>query len=123
MKKLILFFSFLIIACSGGDDDNISKNNSELQGTWSGTFSGDDNGTWSASFNANGVISGTGYSTTFDSNYTMTGTITSNGKVTIGWGDVSTGAVFTGQTNSNSIAGTWINQGAELDGTWSGNKD
>ena len=53
----------------------------------------------------------------------MTGTITSNGKVTIGWGDVSTGAVFTGQTNSNSIAGTWINQGAELDGTWSGNKD
>ena len=111
MKKLILFFSFLIIACSGGDDDNISKNNSEWQGTWS------------ASFNANGVISGTGYSTTFDSNYTMTGTITSSGKVTIGWGDVSTGAVFTGQTNSNSIAGTWINQGAELDGTWSGNKD
>ena len=53
MKKLLLLtFIFTLFACSGGDDDNDNTTNSEFQGEWSGTFSGDDNGTWTAGINS-----------------------------------------------------------------------
>ena len=60
MKNILyLSLALLIFACSsGGDDDNNNTTNSEFQGEWSGTFSGDDNGTWSAGINSNGDVSG-----------------------------------------------------------------
>ena len=123
MKKLFLItFIFTLFACSGGDDNN-NTTNSEFQGEWSGTFSGDDNGTWTASINSKGDVSGTSYSTIFNDNYSLQGYVSSSGQFQATIGTTSGGAVFTGQFNGNSGSGMWVNTGAMMSGSWSGNKD
>ena len=125
MKKLTyLFLALIIVACSGGgDDDNNNTTNSEFQGEWSGTFSGDDNGTWTAGINPNGDVSGTAYSTTFADNYSLEGSVSSSGQFQATFGTSSVGGEFTGQLNGNSGSGTWVNTGAMMNGSWSGSKD
>lgn len=121
MKKLLLLtFVFILFTCCGGDDDTT---NSVFQGEWSGTFSGDDNGTWTASINSNGDVSGTSYSTIFNDNYSLEGSVSSSGQFQATIGTTSGGAVFTGQFNGNSGSGMWVNTGAMMSGSWSGNKD
>ena len=121
---LYLSLALLIFACSsGGDDDNNNTTNSEFQGEWSGTFSGDDNGTWSAGINSNGDVSGTAYSTTFADNYSLEGSVSSSGQFQATFGTSSAGGEFTGQLNGNSGSGTWVNTGAMMNGSWSGSKD
>ena len=122
MKKLLLLSALFIFTCSSGDDDNNSSD-LDFTGTWSGTFSGGDNGTWNITVDTNGNATGTGYSNDFQLAFDIIGTFSSNGNVYLGFGTASTGAVLTGQANSNSANGTWINEDAELSGDWLGNKD
>ena len=125
MKNLIyLFLAVTIVACSGGgDDDTNNTTNSEFQGEWSGTFSGDDNGTWTAGISSNGDVSGTAYSTTFADNYSLEGSVSSSGQFQATFGTSSVGGEFIGQLNGNSGSGTWVNTGAMMNGSWSGSKD
>ena len=125
MKNLLcLFLAVTIVACSGGgDDDTNNTTNSEFQGEWSGTFSGDDNGTWTGGINSNGDVSGTAYSTTFNDNYSLEGSVSSSGQFQVTFGTSSVGGEFIGQLNGNSGSGTWVNTGAMMNGSWSGSKD
>ena len=104
-------------------NNNNNTTNSEFQGEWSGTFSGDDNGTWSAGINSNGDVSGTAYSIIFADNYSLEGSVSSSGQFQATFGTSSAGGEFTGQLNGNSGSGTWVNTGAMMNGSWSGSKD
>jgi len=125
MKNLFyLFLAVTIFSCSGGgDDDNNNTTNSEFQGEWSGTFSGDDNGTWTGGINSNGDVSGNAYSTIFNDNYSLEGSVSSSGQFQATFGTSSVGGEFIGQLNGNSGSGTWVNTGAMMNGSWSGSKD
>jgi hypothetical protein len=126
MKKLLLLSALLIFACSSDDSDNDNDNNnnsSQFEGEWSGTFSGGDNGTWTAAINSNGDVSGTAHSTTFSDTYDLEGYVSASGQFQATFGTSSVGGEFIGQLNGNSGSGTWVNTGAELSGTWSGNKN
>lgn len=123
MKKLLLLSAMLIFACSSDDSSDNNYNSSQFEGEWSGTFDGGDSGTWTATVDSDGFAVGNAYSSVFEESYSATGTFSSNGNVVLAVGNASTGATFTGQANSSSVDGVWDNEGAELSGTWSGNKN
>ena len=114
---IILLFLNLFISCS---EDNDSINNSEFEGNWSGTFSGNDSGTWNAEIFSNGNINAELFSSIYNNSFSANGVVDNSGNVNLTFGSTSTGAVFTGQFSNSSASGTWTNESLSYYGTWSG---
>lgn len=129
MKKTIKFFTaililFFVLSCSSDDDNDNQTLSAEIVGDWSGTFSGGDVGTWNINVSESEVVTGSGFSTTFQENYTFEGNVSLNGQLNATVGTSSTGAIFIGVLNTNGNgSGTWNNSDADLSGSWEGNKD
>lgn len=113
------------------DDGNVAEFKRTLEGTggnpgeayagdWSGTFTGDDTGTFDVTINANGTITGSGYSNSYSETFSLSGSINSNGQFSAG--STSTGASFTGTVSGNSMSGNWNNTNTGDSGTFSGTK-
>ena len=129
MKKTIKFFTailivFFVLSCSSDDDNNSQSLSVEIVGNWSGTFSGGDTGTWNINVSESGAVTGSGFSTTFQENYTFEGNVNLDGQLNATFGTSSTGATFIGVLNTNGTgSGTWNNSDADLSGNWEGDKD
>jgi len=125
MKKLTLILTliigFSIISCSS-DDDN-GNQASEFQGSWNGTYSGDqDNETWIMTVDENGTITGTSISNVFNETFDVNGNVQGSGNLNATVGTATSGATFVGTFNATTASGTWNNTSASMNGTWSGNK-
>ena len=107
----------------GDDSYNNNYNSSQFEGEWSGTYDGGETGTWTATVDSDGYAVANILKNGDEEPYSATGTFYSNGNVVLAVGNASTWATFTGQATSSSVDGVWNNEGAELSGTWSGNKN
>ncbi|NCP58701.1 MAG: hypothetical protein GW839_00150 [Flavobacteriales bacterium] len=122
MKKQILLITIILglmtLSCSKNDDQD-----SEYQGTWTGTFSGiQDNGTWTANIDSNGKLTGTTNSTVLKISLSLNGNVSSSGVFIATAGSASNSAEFNGKMSGTTGSGTWANTKAGINGTWSGNK-
>ena len=116
-----LFVALLSFSCS---NDNSSNTINQYQGTWSGIYTGaEDNGTWTAVVNSSGIATGTTTSTTFSSTYELNGAVNMEGVFAATVGSSTSGASFNGIMLANGTAsGTWLNNSAQMNGTWTGSK-
>nr|WP_297356416.1 carboxypeptidase-like regulatory domain-containing protein [uncultured Caldimonas sp.] len=108
-----------------GDDDDGDV--AAFAGTYSGTFSGAETGTWTVVIDADGVISGSGSSTTFGA-FTVSGNVDADGAVdfSASSGGVAGAAQFSGTINAQSgaVSGTWRYAGsAGTDGNFIGQRN
>ncbi|MCU7936141.1 MAG: hypothetical protein KZQ99_14900 [Candidatus Thiodiazotropha sp. (ex Dulcina madagascariensis)] len=94
-------------------------------GGYQGTFAGDDSGPFGVLVDAStGLLSGFAYSA-FDGLLTLSGTtaVSFDQSATFISGDVSSGAIFSGQFNGPSqISGTWDLSSTNESGTFSGSR-
>lgn len=126
MKKLILttltiIFSVIILSCSNNDDNDSAF---PYQGHWSGTYSGQqDHGTFSINVSSKGIVTGTSSSVVFNEDFDVNGNVSQSGQFSAIAGSATSGATFTGQMSGNSANGTWLNNSAGMNGTWSGDKN
>lgn len=122
MKKQILLIAIILglvtLSCSKSDD----QQESEYQGTWSGTFSGDANGTWSALIDSDGIITGTAQFNGVGLTLQLNGSVSPSGVFQATAGTASNGAEFSGQLTETSGSGIWINTALAMDGTWTGTR-
>ncbi len=83
-------------------------------GGWQGVFSGTDRGTWSVTIDAQGVITGSGYSNDLHDNFTLTGTVDGQNMFhaeAFTAGGASTGGEFSGVVVAPGVvSGTWVNR-------------
>lgn len=123
-RNLLLFgiLSLFLFSCSSDDDSNTTNS---FVGNWTGQYTGNqDNGNWNVNVDENNEVSGTVTSSVFNETYQLQGQVAENGTLTATFGSTSVGGEFEGQLNSNnSASGTWVNTGANMSGTWSGNKN
>jgi uncharacterized lipoprotein NlpE involved in copper resistance len=120
MKKsllVLLIATTCIVGCKKSDDD--TKNKSQFQGTWRGTYAGGDKGALSVDIDANGNLKGASVSSNTLEAFGMTGTVDDNGTFT---GVAESGSTFTGKFTNATANGTWNNTSVKLSGTWVGDK-
>lgn len=126
MKKLLLFTLLIVgiiseASCSKDDETNT------FQGNWSGTVSGDINGTWSGIVTSKGYFVGNVIVNPADSddNFVLTGNVSNEGILNASMINGSTGMeiTYTGIFQNVSCSGTWVLNGALLNGTWIGIKN
>ena len=93
-------------------------------GAYAGTYSGGEVGTFNINIATNGTITGGGVSTTFNNlRFTISGTVSSSGAVTINAAAGTAGeATFVGTINAatGAVGGTWSRPGAS--GVFTGNR-
>lgn len=88
-------------------------------GSFSGAFSGDDSGSWSMTVGENGAVTGSGNSSSAGQSFSMTGTVTAAGELTMG--SASIGASFKGTiTSTGAVTGSWSNTKFGESGKFSG---
>ena len=95
------------------------------QGTYSGTFAGDDTGIWSGTVNESGNMDGTGISSTVPGiPFELKGQVDNNGHFTANLNIPLLGAIaFDGQITNGQVTGTWVNVSSQIQGTFEGAKD
>ena len=118
MKKLLLVFTLITFACSGGGDDSSEDFNSgsDLVGDWVAVYEGDDYGTAEMTVSSSGII--TGYADGFSP---ISGTVSNNGNLTATSGSVDTGynTTYSGNLQTNGTgSGTWSSSISGYSGTW-----
>lgn len=129
MRKLIfttltIIFSVIILSCSSSNDDNTTQTSFPQQGNWSGTYSGQkDHGTFKINVSSIGEVTGTSTSIIFQENFNVKGKVSESGSFSAIAGTAESGAKFTGQMEGSSASGSWVNNSAVMNGTWSGNKN
>jgi len=127
MKKIILIaliisITILSTSCSKSDEDTNS-----CQGKWSGNLNGDIVGTWngdiSSSGNFNGKVITTQSSPEHD--FVLTGQVNENGNLvaTMKNTTFNININFIGNFQNTLCNGTWVFNGAGMQGTWDGNKE
>ena len=90
-------------------------------GTYTGTYSGDEQGTWTALIDANGLLTAFG-ETVSGYQFPGEGTLTSDGTSTFVSGDAAFTATFTGLITSDGLmSGTWSETDGDR-GTFTGNR-
>ncbi|WP_298396698.1 hypothetical protein [Flavobacterium sp.] len=127
MKKslillLIIITAFITISCSKDDD---KPNN--YQGNWSGSISGDLDGTWTGRITSTGNFSGKVITTQSspDHDLNLAGQVNENG-VLVGTMNNTTFNItikMTGNFQTTTGNGTWIFNGAGMQGTWIASKE
>ena len=131
MKK-ILFITliFLLISCSGSDNDN-NYNNSEnpFSGEWSGVYNetidedGIGSGTWQGTVIQNN-FSGEYISLESNETNTYSGLVSADGDTSFTAGSTTDGAIFSGVMYGNEASGVFVNNTSTPPdyGTWKGTK-
>lgn len=108
------------LVMNGHDDPAllvVKETSTAIVKCYEGTFTGEDNGIFNA-VTYDDKIKALIKSSKYHSNFIATGTV-SNHQITA-TGTVTGGATFTGTIDGNTASGTWINESADLNGTWSG---
>jgi hypothetical protein len=127
MKKtllhlLIISTTFFSTSCSK-DDDNPNPN----VGNWSGTIDGGFVGTWTGKILPNGNFIGKVITNPTDSDYdfNLSGQVNQNGDLVGTMKNITFNITtdFVGSFQSTTGSGTWIYNGAGMDGTWNATKD
>lgn len=127
MKKTLLLLviittTFFSTSCSKDDD-----NPNPYVGNWSGTISGDLDGTWTGKILPNGNFSGkviTNQSSP-DHDFNLSGQVNQNGDL-VGTMKNTTFNItidIIGNFQTSTGSGTWIFNGAGMQGTWNATKD
>ncbi len=91
-----------------------------FQGTWTGTFTGNDSGSWTVYVNDNGTVTGLGNSTVAATSFTIEGRINNAGNLVATFGTSSLDGTFNGTMSGRQCSGTWSN--GNYQGPWSGTK-
>ncbi len=101
------------------------ENPSPYQGNYAGTFSGDDSGIWSGTIDENGMLNGTGISSTVPGiPFELKGSVSDQGELAASLNIPLFGAIsFTGHVVDNKVEGTWLNSTSALQGTFEGQKN
>ncbi|MCW5515330.1 hypothetical protein [Muriicola sp. Z0-33] len=124
MKKLFflpaLVLMLISIACT--KDEEGEKINSNLTGSWIGTYTGDDRGVWTVNVSSTGKVTGTATSSYTSDSADIKGEVSDNGALSATLGN-SEDRSFVGQLREdNEATGTWIDERRDQDGTWTGSK-
>jgi len=124
MKKLLLLLTlitFTFQSCSGSDDDSVEETvASPYEGSWSGTFTGDDTGTWTIIIAADNSTTSRTFSNNANATVLGTGSVTASGKVK---GISGNGATTNGQITGTTVSGFWANTAQNIGGEFSGQKE
>ena len=127
MKKILLIAlvitaNIISISCSNNNDEP-----NPYQGNWSGNINGDIAGTWCENVSSRGNFNGTviPYSTTPDHNFVLSGHVNGNGSLVATMKNTTYNITinFVGTFQNNQSNGTWIFNGAGMQGTWNGTKE
>jgi len=126
-KTLIAFVfiaGFLVVSCSSDDNTPVVNPYEKFQGTWTGTFSGDDQGTWIVTVDENGTATGALESNTMTFPFDLEGQISENGEVNAEYFiyGILVGKM-TGIMTETSASGTWESPEQEMEGIWEGSKN
>jgi hypothetical protein len=131
MKKILLIaLTLMIIACSGGDnEDNYNNLENPFSGEWSGVYNetidedGLSSGTWQGAVIQNN-FSGEYMSSEGIEINSFSGPVTSDGDTSLTTGDTTDGAIFSGVMYGNEASGIFVNNtSTPADyGTWKGTK-
>ncbi|UUV22414.1 VCBS domain-containing protein [Paenimyroides aestuarii] len=118
----ILFFG--AISCSSNDDNHVHQESQleKFKGTWTGTFTGEDEGTWNATIDETGKATGKLFSgnLTFD----LIGQVDKEGEINATYTSGSTQVgTMEGMMNESTAAGKWESQLDDIEGTWTGTKN
>ena len=133
MKKII-FFAFIILnfsvlfSCSSDDNDTASAN--PFQGNWSGNLTGEAysfNGTWSGTVASNGKFNGKVITTQSspDHDLIIAGQVNETGNFTgtMKNADYNINLECNGNFQNSTFSGTWVFNGADMNGDWHGTKN
>jgi len=133
MKKII-FFAFIILnfsvlfSCSSDDNGTASAN--PFQGNWSGNLTGEAysfNGTWSGTVASNGKFNGKVITTQSspDHDLIITGQVNETGSFTgtMKNADYNINLECNGNFQNSIFNGTWVFNGADMNGDWNGTKN
>ena len=126
MKKTLIAFvlsaGFWAVSCSSDDNNPAVNPYEKFQGTWTGTFSGEDEGTWTANIDDTGKATGKIESNTMTFPFDLEGQISENGEINMEYtSGTSAGGTMTGTMTETSASGIW--SGFGLQGTWEGAKN
>ncbi|HLW62281.1 MAG TPA: hypothetical protein VKY33_02670 [Flavobacterium sp.] len=126
-KTLIAFVltaGFWAVSCSSDDNTSAVNPYEKFQGTWTGTFSGDDEGTWTATFDSAGKATGTLESNTVTFPFDLEAQVSENGEITAEYssGGRSVGTMD-GILTETTASGTWKSPEQNAQGTWEGSKN
>jgi len=125
IQKLVVLpiFLMILIGSSCSNDEEADTIDSNLVGSWSGTYSGDDRGVWTVNVNASGQVTGTATSTFTTDSAAISGSVSSNGTLSATLGN-SENREFVGQLEEdNTASGTWVDTQRDQTGTWVGQKN
>ncbi len=96
----------------------------QFAGSYSGTYSGNDNGTFHTDISPSGAIALSGRSSANGQSFAGNGKIEANGSLAMSFGSMSTGATFNGSVNASTglLTGTWENATTSTHGSFTGTK-
>jgi hypothetical protein len=132
MKNLFLFLTVMTCtfqSCSSDDgviDELISEEPviSPFEGTWRGTWDGDDSGTWTMEISVNSVVIKSSFFSV-NGNATYQGAIgdviSTNGSFVSSPSEL--GGISMGQFTGETVEGTWENPTNGLRGTFEGKRE
>ena len=123
MKKALLVLTILLVSISNSSCSNDDENNSQYEGIWKGTYTGDDSGVWQVVITSNGSLNGTFSSSSADVTIELNGNVDSNGHLEATYEFFLINGEFTGDIEGNNASGIWKNNTDELEGTWEGSKE
>jgi hypothetical protein len=95
-----------------------------LAGTYQGMYGGDEIGTWTVTIDGSGNITGSGYSTTYQFTFGVTGSVNANGSMSLSASGSAGSATFNGTVDvaNGRVTGNWQYVPPPGGGTFSGNK-
>lgn len=101
----------------------VANNTASFAGVYSGTYGGAEVGTFNVTINSAGLVSGTGFSQTYNLTVAVRGQISANGSVALTATGSAGSATYSGSINSAGvISGTWVYAGGSTGGTFTGNR-
>ena len=118
-----LLTSFTTTTATPTPTTPVTTTTAAYAGNYIGTFSGGEQGTFNVTISSGGVITGSGFSNTFQVGFGASGTVSASGSVSINAAAGTAGAAtFTGSINATTgvVSGTWIRTGAS--GTFVGQR-
>ena len=124
MKKPIYLpvLILMLICFSCSKDEEGEKINTNLTGSWIGTYTGNDRGVWTVNVSSTGKVTGTATSSFTSDSAAINGKVSDNGALSATLGN-SEDRSFVGQLGGDNVAtGTWIDERRDQNGTWTGSK-
>jgi hypothetical protein len=93
-------------------------------GTYQGTYDGDEKGTWTVTIDGSGNITGSGFSTTYQFTFGVTGSVNANGSMSLAASGSAGSAAFNGTVDVavGKVTGNWQYVPPPGGGTFDGEK-